>query len=397
MSQEGIQILAVVPTVTAGAVLAAGGSRGLRVVDLRTPSEFAEDHLPGAVNQPLFDDVQRAIVGTLYRQASPEAAFERGRAFGRERIVELVHAIAEVAEWRVPEARLERLFDEVTEVGIARLESQLRARPLEALPERAVVLHCWRGGLRSKSVVAFVRALGLERALALEDGYKGYRLGVRAELAGFVAPPTFVLRGLTGVGKTLVLRVLERLRPGWTLDLEECAGHRSSLLGMVGLEPVGQKRFESRIATRLRTQRAGCGGAGPLVLEGESRKVGDVVIPLSVWEALAGGTNFLLEASMETRIRVLAEDYLADPSTRGLLRDQLAVLEKRMGPVKYHRVLVDLLERDAIDELVELLLERYYDPLYRGSERGRDYDATIDTSDPERAARELVELIEDRR
>ena len=105
--------------------------------------------------------------------------------------------------------------------------------------------------MRSKSVVAFLQELGLSRALALEGGYRSYRAVVRAELAAWRPPASFVLRGLTGVGKTLVLRELEELRPLWTIDLEGLAGHRSSILGMVGLRPVSQKRFESRLAARL--------------------------------------------------------------------------------------------------------------------------------------------------
>ena len=115
-------------------------------------------------------------------------------------------------------------------------------------------------------------------------------------------PKAFVLRGLTGVGKTLVLRELERIRPGWTLDLEGHAQHRSSILGMIGLEPVGQKAFESDIATRLR---AGF-PADLVVYEGESRKVGDRIVPERVWDSLITGKNPKLTTTVERRVEALA-------------------------------------------------------------------------------------------
>jgi tRNA 2-selenouridine synthase len=211
---------------------------------------------------------------------------------------------------------------------------------------------------------------------------------VLSELAGWRAPPTFVLRGLTGVGKTLVLRALERRQPGWTVDLEGLAGHRSSILGMVGLEPVSQKRFDSRLCARLAR-----GFAGPAVFEGESRKVGDVTLPSAVWAALQGGTNALLEAPLERRVDVLIEDYLARAENRPALRAQLPFIEDRLG-AGARGALVALLDGGRERELVRILLQRYYDPLYRHSERGRTYAARFDAGDPERAAREIAGWID---
>ncbi len=361
---------------------------GAVFVDLRTPTEFADDHLPGAVNLPLFDDVERALVGTLYKQVSRDEAFAAGRRAAVERIEALVAEIGEVAGWRVPPADLRERLLAVTEGGIEELESRLVATP-GAPPERgAVVLYCWRGGLRSRSVASFVRALGLDRAVAVEGGYKAYRAHVMRALEEWQAPPTWVLRGLTGVGKTLVLRELERQRPGWTLDLEGLAGHRSSILGMVGLEPCSQRTFESRLLARLRT-----GFPGPCVVEGESRKVGNVIQPRRVWEALDAGTNLRLVAPLEHRVQVLIDDYLARDENRGALRAQLPFIEQRIGSRKWAGELVRLLDEHREAELVEVLLEKYYDPLYSHSEKGREYAATIDTTDAASAAREIAQRI----
>jgi tRNA 2-selenouridine synthase len=376
--------LEAVPTVSYEALRAIPGAV---VVDLRSPAEHGQDHLPGAVNLPLLDDAERALVGTLYR-ASPEAAFGEGLAVVGARIVALVAEVGRLGEWRPPSEDLGGLFAAVTRGGLADLERSVAARAPSAPPERAVVLHCWRGGLRSRSVVAFLRALGLERAVALEGGYRAYRAHVLRELAAWESPPTFVLRGLTGVGKTLVLRELERLRPGWTLDLEGLAGHRSSILGMVGLEPVSQKRFDSLVCARLTA-----GFAGPAVVEGESRKVGDVTLPARVWAALQGGTNALLEAPLERRVEVLIGDYLARPANRAELRAQLPFIEGRLG-TSHRGALVALLDGGRERELVQLLLERYYDPLYRHSERGRAYAARFDAGDPPRTAASIAEWID---
>ena len=362
-------------------------SRDAIVVDLRTPSEHAEDHLPGAHNVPLFDDVERALVGTLYRQSSPAAAFAEGHRYVRAHVAGLVARIAEIAGRGVGGTSIEDQVDRLCARGLEGLAATLVEEPADALPPGAVVFHCWRGGLRSRSVVALLERLGFERAFLLSGGHKAYRRRVVAELAAWNAPPTVVLRGWTGVGKTLVLREIEALRPGTTVDLEALAGHRSSLLGMVGLEPRSQKAFESGLAARLREIDA----SSPIVIEGESRKVGDAILPASVWRAIDGGTNVELVASVERRIEVLAEDYLAAPGARVELARQLPLIEARMDRATGSESLCSLLARDAIDELVRILLEEYYDPLYRHSERGRRYAARVDATDPARAARAIVD------
>ena len=376
-----------VPVVAASELLA---SPDAVVVDLRAPGEFAEDHVPGAVNVPLFDDVGRALIGTLYARASPEAAFARARELVGGHLGALVAAVCDAADERVPTDALDALFAEMTAGGLADLEAALPLAP-SGLPERPVVLHCWRGGMRSRSVVALMRALGLSRAVGLEGGYKGYRREVLRELDLWRAPPTYVLRGLTGVGKTLVLRELEALRPRWTIDLEGIAGHRSSILGRVGLAPVTQKTFESGLAARLRA-----GFPGPVVFEGESRKVGDAIIPESMWAAMGAGTSIELVASTASRVRVLMDDYLADERRRAELREALPFLEERLGPKTWAGRLTGLLDARRDAELAELLLEHYYDPLYRHSEARHDYAVTIASDDPARAAREVAAWIEAR-
>ena len=365
-------------------------STGPRVIDLRSPSEFDLDHLPGARSVPLFGDAERAIVGTLYKRNSPQAAFEEARGLARDRIRGLVNEICSACGWEASANDFEARLVEMTSGGVECLEGALVGRDAGPLSEDAVVFHCWRGGLRSRSVVAFLRSLGFTQAVQLDGGYKSYRREVVRLLDTAVFPPAFVLRGLTGVGKTLVLRELEALRPGWVLDLELLAGHRSSILGMVGLDPCNQKTFDSRIAAQLRRGLASC-----VVYEGESRKVGDVIVPSSVWASLAGGTNLKLTASVDYRVDVLIEDYLATEESRSELRERLPFIENRLGSNKWSGELVRRLDNGEERELVEILLERYYDPLYSHSGKETQYTHTIDSTDPLRAATEIADWIAD--
>jgi tRNA 2-selenouridine synthase len=130
------------------------------------------------------------------------------------------------------------------------------------------------------------------------------------------------------------------------------------------------------------------------VFEGESRKIGDIILPERVWEALDGGVNLKLEAPLERRVQVLLDDYLADDDNRGQLRAQLPFIETRLGPKRWRGELVALLDGRRDAELVEVLLERYYDPLYAHSEGGRVYAAAFDASDPQACARDLAAWIE---
>jgi tRNA 2-selenouridine synthase len=375
-----------VRSVAAATVLGRGDAV---VVDLRSPAEFALDHVPGAHNLPLFDDVERALVGTLYRKSSPDAAFDEGRGIARRKIAVLAGGIARVAGLDLDLSVLEERVDEMTRRGIGELARAVECELTGEPPPGPVVLHCWRGGLRSRSVAALFAGLGLERVVQLHGGYKAYRAEVARELDAWRPPRIHVLYGLTGVGKTLVLREIERARPGWTIDLEALAGHRSSLLGGVGLEPRTQKAFESGLAARIRA-----GASAPLVVEGESRKVGDVILPPALWRAMGSGVALEVTAPPERRFVVLCGDYLADESSRRELLARLPSVEARMRRAEGAPSLAGLLEEGRVEELVGILLERYYDPLYRHGGRGRRYAASFDASRPELAARRIVEWIE---
>jgi tRNA 2-selenouridine synthase len=334
-------------------------------VDLRSPTEYARDHVPAAVNVPLFDDAARAVVGTLYHKESPARAYDEGLRIARERMPGLLAAMlgreVDESEWR---ARFSELSEELR-AGQQAVEAR-PAGPDDPPPE--LLVHCWRGGMRSRSVAALLQRLGVRVGL-LQGGYKAYRAWVLERIEAFppeaTAPggmPWFVLvAGATGTGKTLLLRLLEEAEPGCAVDLEGLAEHRSSILGAVGRQPVGQALFETRLAARLDEL-----GPPPWFVEAESRKVGDVVLPAALFTAMRAGHVVELEADAAFRVQVLCDDYLATPDSHAEIAARLPFLEERLGGGWGGR-LSGLLDAGDYAEVVRLLLENYYDPLYAHS------------------------------
>lgn len=357
---------------------------GVVVVDLRSPAEFEADHIHGAINVPLFDNEERAIVGTLYRRRGRVEAFERGIDLVVAKVRELVEGVGAAAERSVNGEDLEARVRSIASGGPDALESHLGTSEVASVAPGSVLLHCWRGGMRSRSVAALLRGLGWPVVL-LEGGYREYRRLVHTRVGELTFPPAFVLRGMTGVGKTLVLHELERQVPGSTVDLEGLADHRSSILGMVGRSPRSQKMFESGLCRRVD---AGF-PEGWVAFEGESRKVGDIVLPESVWSPLVGGTSIRLVASTERRVQVLCDDYLATDGSREELLRQLPFIEGRLGK-RWDGELCRLLTDGREHELVELLLERYYDERYGHSESKHAVAHEVDSTDPAACAAEIA-------
>ncbi|MDP6849830.1 MAG: tRNA 2-selenouridine(34) synthase MnmH [Planctomycetota bacterium] len=339
---------------------------GLRVVDVRSPAEFEDDHIPGAINFPLFENDQRTIVGTLYKQESPEAAYREGLALAKERIggmlEEILGAPVPRKEW-LP--KFQKLTPLVQSIVAERAEFSF-------VSKNPILIHCWRGGMRSCAVIALLRELGHSHVFHLQDGYRGYRSWVRRVLHRFdPATPLVVLRGPTGVGKTRLLRGLEKKNPGSTLDLEDCAGHRSSVLGAIGLNPKSQKSFDSSLAHRLLEM-----GPPPWFVEGESRKVGDSIIPRTIFQAMEAGSSVRIEASDSFRVNVLGEDYASTREHLKRVRDRLPFFKERLE-AKWTGKLQLWLDQGEWPKVAHALLEHYYDPLYRRSDGQREWLACV--------------------
>lgn len=370
------------PTFSCATVL---GSEA-QIVDLRSPAEYARDHLPGAVSVPLFDDEQRAIVGTLYKHESPEAAYEAGLRMveGRmgDRLAAILGRSVTPEEWRERFNELAAgLRDQMREPNVL-LDEQ---SDLGVLGDRPLIVHCWRGGMRSQSVALLLRALGETRVGLLPGGYKSYRNWVMQRIDQLREEDfqLLVIRGATGVGKTEALRAVERRAPGTTLDLEGLAGHRSSVLGAVGLHPVSQPAFETALLQRLDALES-----GPIFVEGESRKVGDVILPEALFAAMQSQPQLRLNATVAERVDLLGRDYLgdscvegaADPARLEACAQALDGLRSKLGQARVDGMQAKLRAGEWM-AATEQLLHEHYDPLYAHGEKGRSYQAELDASD----------------
>ncbi|HKB59109.1 MAG TPA: tRNA 2-selenouridine(34) synthase MnmH [Gallionellaceae bacterium] len=297
------------------------------IIDVRSPAEYAEDHIPGAISAPVLDNEERALVGTLYAQASPFEAKKRGAALISRNIA----------------THLETLFKD---------------KPRDWRP----LVYCWRGGQRSGAMAHILAQVGWQVA-RLEGGYKTYRRHVLAELQSL--PGTFEFRvvcGATGSGKSRLLHALHQ-QGTQVLDLEGLAKHRGSLLGNLPDEPQpAQKMFDSLVWNALR----GFDPGQPVYVEAESRKIGKLTVAEALIDAIRGSACILIDAPVAARVQLLMEDYahfLRDPA---LLAQRLAPLAILHG----HKLLEHwdaLARRGAWEELVGELLTRHYDPAYRRS------------------------------
>ncbi|OYX35145.1 MAG: tRNA 2-selenouridine(34) synthase MnmH [Caulobacterales bacterium 32-69-10] len=299
------------------------------VIDVRSPSEFAEDHAPGAVNLPVLDDEERARVGTIYVQESPFLARRLGAALVARNIARHL------------------------ETALADKEKSFR--PL---------VYCWRGGQRSNAMATILSQVGW-RAGLVAGGYKTYRRRVVSELYDAVLPHRLILLdGDTGSGKTDILK-LAAIRGVQVVDLEGLAAHRGSLFGGIpGTPQPSQKMFESRLLAAFE----GLDPSRPVLVEAESSKIGERFVPPAVWAAMATAPRIELQASAAERaaylVRVYA-DMVADPAETDRLLQRL--------PRTMARVHIETWRAQAaageFAALAEGLLTEHYDPAYRRSTR----------------------------
>ncbi len=298
------------------------------IIDVRSPAEFADDHLPGAANFPVLDNEQRAQVGTIYKQVSAFDAKKIGAALVARNIADHVerHFIGKPKNWR----------------------------PL---------VYCWRGGSRSGAMTHILNQIGW-RAQQLPGGYKAYRSGVLAMLPALSGSFSYrVVCGPTGSGKSRLLAALQEAG-AQVLDLEGLAAHRGSLLGdLPDMEQPSQKLFDSRLWQALQQ----FDPAQPVFVEAESKKIGKIRAPDALLEAMwLHGACIRIEMAQDQRIALLKEEYrhfLDNPAALNEKLDHLAELHGKNVIGKWQ----ELSSRQEWDELVAELLEKHYDPAYNKS------------------------------
>ncbi len=299
------------------------------IIDVRSPAEFAEDHIPGAINCPVLDNEERIRVGTLYKQVSPFEAKKIGAA--------LVSA------------------------NIAKhLQAHFLDRPKNWKP----LIYCWRGGDRSGSMTTIFKAIGWH-AGQLDGGYKAWRRHVIDSLETLAQQFNFyVICGATGSAKTRVLQAIGA-RGEQILDLEGLACHKGSVLGMLPNQPQpAQKWFETQLFTVLQ----GFDPQRPVYVEAESRKVGNLHVPEALIARIRQGRCVHINASRDARVEFLLQDYNYFYSQPDLLQRRLTILEGLQSNQTLERWLGYVATRQWAD-LVRELLELHYDPLYLRSQQ----------------------------
>ena len=315
------------------------------IIDVRSPGEFAQDHLPGAINLPVLDDAQRAVVGTEYVQGSKFRARRMGAAMVARNIAD-------------------------------HLEGALADRDGSFRP----LVHCWRGGQRSGAMAAVMDQVGWT-VTVLDGGYMTWRRAVTAALYDApLAHALVLLDGPTGSGKTEVLKRLAA-RGVQTLDLEGLANHRGSLFGaMPGGQP-SQKLFESRVFAALERQDP----ARPVVVEAESSKVGARSISPRLWAAMQAAPRIRLTASIEARAAYSARAYAATAADAEALERALSKMPRHVSKAALAEWR-ELAAAGAHQALAAALIEAHYDPAYRRSSGGAGALATVDAGDLSDAA-----------
>ena len=298
------------------------------LIDARSPAEFAIDHIPGAVNCPVLDDAQRVIVGTLYKQ---QGAFEARRVGG-----------AMVAE---------------------NLAKHLRGPWADQPGNWKPLVYCWRGGMRSGSMVTWMRLVGWD-AQQLAGGYKSWRRFVIDSLeAQCPTLPLRVLVGATGSAKTRVLQALAA-QGQQVLDLEGLAVHKGSILGAVpGQAQPSQTAFETGIARVLEN----LDPARPLYVEGESRKIGRLTLPTPLVQRLRASPCIEIRATPAARLDYLLRDYAYLGDAPELLADKLGHLKDLHGKQVIGRWQAWALDGN-LPALFAELMHLHYDPHYSRSQ-----------------------------
>ena len=326
-------------------------------IDVRSPSEYAADHIPGAFNLPLFDDEQRAKIGAIYHNISQNQARLSG------------------LELAIP--RLPWLLGELRQIH---------------LTGYCPILYCWRGGLRSQAVQEAATLQGLP-CLRLAGGYKEYRHWVLDILDKPLPFPVITLHGLTGCGKTAILRLLREKHDLQVLDLEGLAQHRGSVFGHIGLagQPT-QKYFQSLLAYELFK----FSSTKPLLLECESRRVGCLLLHDNLYSAIKNGLRILVYDSPRGRAYRLLMEYAPAQNLDQIIEAlNSPALKAKFSATRLYQ-LAQQIQAGTYEEVIEYLLIHYYDPLYYyPGAPTQDYSLTVNSVDIAKAAKEIERIVKD--
>ncbi|MDE2429463.1 MAG: tRNA 2-selenouridine(34) synthase MnmH [Burkholderiales bacterium] len=307
------------------------------IIDVRSPLEFEEDHIPGAINFPVLNDTERVRVGTMYKQVGTFEAKRLGAALVAKNIAQ-------------------------------HIETQLQDQPKEWAP----LIYCWRGGNRSGAMAHIFAKIGW-RVAQLDGGYKTYRKFINDNIPEIACKLNFrVLCGATGNGKSRLLQMLSEIG-AQVLDLEKLAAHRGSILGELPKHnQPSQKNFESQIWNQIQHFNF----EKPVFIEAESKKIGNLRIPESIVKTMRQSPCIEIKLPLDQRIALLKEDYAHFVANPEALAHQLNFLVSLHGREKINRW-NEMAISDSLDQLVLELLSQHYDPAYiKSIERNFQYAKT---------------------
>jgi tRNA 2-selenouridine synthase len=297
------------------------------IIDIRSPIEFVDGAIPDAINIPLFTDEERQVIGTIYKHEGQAAAKWQAMEFVSPKIPVLLKTIKSYQT------------------------------------DGEVVIHCWRGGMRSKAVVTFLEFAGIY-AWRLLGGYKAYRHHILEQIPSMIPDKTVVIHGMTGVGKTEVLKILNK--KGYpVLDLEEMAGHRGSIFGTIGLgEGHNQKTFDSLLFKGLTEIQ----GSDYFLVEAESKRIGKAVQPEKLMDVKFKGLNIYLHTPLEQRVKLLVSEYVLPYEQEPWYHEKISLgIERVLRRVKDNDIrkrLIETLHEKNYRDMILILLDHYYDPRY---------------------------------
>ncbi len=328
------------------------------VFDVRSPGEYIHAHIPGAISLPLFTDDERKIVGTAYKQQSKQTAIKLGLDFFGVKMKKMVEETESIVS------------------GLSGKGSNNKEASNNGQPEtRNVLVHCWRGGMRSAGVAWLLDLYGF-KVYTLIGGYKAYRKWV---LAQFEKEYNFnVIGGYTGSGKTLVLHELSKLHS--TIDLEALAHHKGSAFGALGeLPQPKQEMFENLLAGKLSdvsnkaTDEKGASAdnhqqSSVIYLEDESQRIGNLQIPMPLWYNIRKCPVYFLDIPFEERLNYLTEEY--GKFEKEKLVNAIIRIQKRLGGLETKNAINHLLENNQ-KECFRILLT-YYDKWYKKGLHNRE-------------------------
>lgn len=309
----------------------------LPVLDVRSPAEYNHAHIPGAYSLPLFSDEERKLIGTTYKQESREKAIKYGLDFFG--------------------VKMRNMVEEAEKIYKTHLKAAGGTKEPQA---KSLIVHCWRGGMRSSAVAWLLSFYGFDVYL-LEGGYKAFRNWVLAQFEKEYHIQ--IIGGYTGSGKTDILHAL--IQSGQpVIDLEGMANHKGSSFGALGQPPQpSQEMFENKLALALYEKRDQM-----FWLEDESQRIGVLNIPHPFWRTMRTKPVYFLDIPFEQRLEYIVAGY--GSLAKELLVNAIIRIQKRLGPLETKTAIGFLLE-DNVRECFRVLLQ-YYDKTYRQALEKRD-------------------------